>query len=358
MNGSFLIPTPESIPAPAWLFIVLENALFLLHILLINIVLGTSMIALSARLFGKVQLQPSVSGLLGLKLPVVLPFAINLGIAPLLFMQVVYGHLFYTSSILMASYWLAVIPLLIVAYYGIYIYARRQDRTSPLNAIALAVATIIFLYIGFMLVNNVSLMSEPGRWTDYFKNRGGTMLNLKDPSLFPRYLHFLVASVAVTGLLAAVIASRQVARGDQSYTGVMQTGLKVFGWATVLQFGIGFWFLMALPTAVIQGFMGKNVAASVTLLLGVLAAVGAIVSAFRGKIRPAAVQLLVALVMMIIVRHLLREMFLSPYFTPSSLVVSPQYSILGLFLAVLVVGLATVGYMIRLSFASVKGGAQ
>ena len=52
-------------------------------------------------------------------------FAVNFGVAPLLFVQVLYGHLFYTSSILVAVFRLAVIPLLIVAYYALYLHGFR-----------------------------------------------------------------------------------------------------------------------------------------------------------------------------------------------------------------------------------------
>jgi len=53
----------------------------------------------------------------------------HLGVAPLLFLQVLYGRLFFTSSILMAGFWLAVVPLLIVAYYCAYVVAFRGQRT-------------------------------------------------------------------------------------------------------------------------------------------------------------------------------------------------------------------------------------
>jgi hypothetical protein len=358
MNASPLIPAPESIPAPAWLFLILEHALFLFHILLVNVVVGGSLIALGTRLFGRVQLQPTLSGLLGPYLPLILPFAINLGVAPLLFMQVVYGHLFYTSSVLMAVSWIAVIPLLILAYYGVYVYAHRQDRTSSINAIALALATLIFLYVGFMLVNNLTLMSEPGRWPAYFKQRGGTLLNLGDPILAPRYLHFMVASVAVAGLLGAVLAQRKITRGETNYEATLHTGLQVFAWSTLAQMGVGGWFLMALPAEATRAFMGRNLVATVVLTLGILAAVGAVVSALRGKPRPAVVQIIFTLVAMVFSRHQLRALYLEAHFKPESLTVAPQYSMLILFLVVLVAGLAAVAYMIRLASASAQGGAR
>lgn len=358
MNASPLIPTPEAIPAPAWFFIILENALFLLHILLVNVVIGGSLVALVTRLFGRVQLQPTLSGLLSPYLPVALPFAINLGVAPLLFLQVLYGHMFYTSSILIAISWIAVVPLLIVAYYGVYICARQQDRTSFLAPTALALATMIFLYIGFILVNNNTLMLEPGRWAQYFKERGGTMLNTQDPALGPRFLHILVASVAVTGLVGAVAAQRKLAQGETKYESTVKTGLGLFGWSTLVQLGVGVWFLMALPTEIIREFMGRNVAATGVLVVGVLAGIGAAISALRGKVRPAAIQLLVTVVAMVVSRDHVRSIYLRPHFKTESLALNPQYDMLILFLVVLALGLAVVGYMLRLSLVRARGGTQ
>jgi hypothetical protein len=353
MNPSSLIPSPEPIPGPAGLMIFLENLLFLLHILLVNLVVGGSLITLCSRTGG---LAAGVRG----KIPLFLPFAINLGVAPLLFMQVVYGHLFYTSSILMAVFWIAIIPLLIVAYYGVYLHARREEQAPRFARALLAMATVIFLYIAFMLVNNLSLMSQPERWTAYFQHRSGTWLNLADPALWPRYFHFLAASVAVASVFMAGMAASRARRGDRAAGAQVIRGLHLFGIVTLVQFAIGCWFLFALPSAVVKGFMGGDLVKSLVLLLGVLAGIGATMSAFRGKFRPTLIQLLVTTVAMIITRDHLRTLYLSPHFQPANLAVQPQYGVMALFLAVLIIGLGAVVYMVRLAFPRAQsnpGGA-
>ena len=62
------------------------------------------------------------------KLPVFLPATITLGIAPLLFVQVLYGQFFYTSSIVMAWPWFLVLVFLTLAYYGFYYVSYRGGR--------------------------------------------------------------------------------------------------------------------------------------------------------------------------------------------------------------------------------------
>ncbi len=57
------------------------------------------------------------------QMPVIVAMGVNLGIVPLLFVQVGYAKIFYPATILMAWFWLAVIGVLIPAYYGVYVYA-------------------------------------------------------------------------------------------------------------------------------------------------------------------------------------------------------------------------------------------
>jgi hypothetical protein len=57
---------------------------------------------------------------------------------------------------------------------------------------------VIFLFIAFLLSNNMTLMLHPEQWSVYFKHPAGTVLNLADPVL-PRYFHFINGGLAVGG---------------------------------------------------------------------------------------------------------------------------------------------------------------
>ena len=205
MDYQTLIPTADTIPAPSWVFIVLEQLLFLLHIILVNAVLGGALIVLFKRFSGKDDQDFTNRHMpVAKKLPVLIALAINMAVPPLLFLQVVYGHLFYTSSVLMAVYWILIIPLLILAYYGTYIHIYRYNKAPVFSKFSLLTAVILILYVGFMLVNNNSLMEVPEKWTAYFDHRGGTILNV-NAAFFPRYFHFVTASVAIGGLFYALV---------------------------------------------------------------------------------------------------------------------------------------------------------
>ena len=94
-----------------------------------NFVLGGGVLALVSKWRSK---NDERSGRMFLdiakKLPVLLPATITLGIAPLLFVQVLYGQFFYTSSILMAWPWFLVLVFLTTAYYGFYYVSYRGGR--------------------------------------------------------------------------------------------------------------------------------------------------------------------------------------------------------------------------------------
>ncbi len=341
-----LVPTPDTIPAPAWLFWLLGIVMFMLHILVINTLLGSSIILLVNRLFGKKgPLQESLSSNVAVKSMGLFAFGINLGVAALLFLQVIYGHFMYTSSVLMAVYWIIVIPLLILAYYAGYMHVRLSDKAPILSVVSLFVSTGILLYIGFAFVNNMTLMLMPDKWNAYFANRGGTILNTGDPIFWPRYLHFLTASIAIGGLFLALVQNFRAKKGAK---GGVKSGLKIFAWATCVQVLVGLWFLIALPRDIMMSFMGGDLIHTITLALGILLALSVIYTAFRGKLNITLYHLLAIMLLMVINRSNVRALYLEDVFSLKSLELTPQYGILALFLVVLAIGLGVVFYMVKL----------
>lgn len=347
MNPAPQIPIPDTIPAPAWLFHVLEVSLFSLHILVINVVIGGTLMALASR-FSKSANTPPFSVALSSKLPVSFALGINLGVAPLLFLQVLYGHLFYSSSILMGRFWIVIIPLAILGYYGAHIHAKSSRRI--LATVAIAVTTCAVLYISFMFVHNILMMMNPQVWAGYFLNRRGTMLNLSDATLIPRYLHFLVASLAVAGLASSLVWSIWEKQGREGSKGMVARGLAIFGFATIAQILVGTWLLLSQRREFLLQFMGGDLVGSICLGLGSLCGIGAIATSFAGKLRPTLVMAVITLVAMILVRDRLRSMYLQGVFETSTLQVNPQYGVLTLFLIILLVGLACVVWMLKAGF--------
>jgi hypothetical protein len=356
MDPTSLVPPTEAIPAPHWLFEGLGVLTLSLHLLLVNVVLGGVLLFTYRLLLAKpVAAGESTSVEPGYvnAVPTVLALAINLGVAPLLFVQVTYGHLIYSSSVLMGVFWLAVVPLLIVAYYGVYLVRGGASRPRLRRLLAPLVA-LLLLAIAFVFVNNMSLMLQPARWVGYAQNRAGTLLNLGDPTLWPRYLHFVVASLAVAGLFLALREAWRARRGRPHDAIRRAAGLRLFGVATLVQVVVGLWFLFALPVSVRAGLLGGDALRTAVLSLGIALALAAIGAAFTGRLRATVALLVITVVTMVTLRLLVRLSYLSAHFDPAQLEVTTQTSPMVAFFAVLLAGLATIAWMLR---AALRGRA-
>lgn len=359
MMPTNLIPSvdPNPLPAPYWLLKLLLIVTFILHILAMNFMLGGGVVALLAKWRAKSGTAGARMFLdVAKRLPVLLPAAITLGIAPLLFMQVLYGQFFYTSSILMAWPWFLVLVLLTLAYYGFYYVSFRSGRNpGRAGGVMLSSVVLVFL-IGFLFTNNITLSQTPARWgAKYFASAAGWHLNLSEPTVFPRYLHFFVAAVAVGGLLLVFMALANWKR-DRVYAGqLLAFGGRTFMFATMAQFVVGIVFLVSLPPAMRMLFMGGNPLATVLLLVGVTGGLAAIFlmsdALHKQSIRVAAfyVPAIIGVVIacMSVMRDILRDAYLVLYFHPRQFAVKTPWSVLPLFLVLFLGGVALWFVMLR-----------
>jgi hypothetical protein len=103
MNPQDFIPAidPNPLPAPYWIFKLLLIVTFILHIVVMNFMFGGGFLAALARFRSKKdENYARLFKALAKKIPNLLPATITLGVAPLLFLQVIYGQFFYTSTII------------------------------------------------------------------------------------------------------------------------------------------------------------------------------------------------------------------------------------------------------------------
>jgi len=346
MNPASLIPSPDPLQVPWGWFQILLSITFLLHLLVMNIMLGWSIIACTNHVF-KLS-RAAENRLISKKLPFTIAFTINFGVAPLLFLQVLYGHFMYTSSVLMASFWLSIVLLLIFAYYGAYLYNLQFASLSSLHAPLTAFIAAMFLIIAFFFTNNTSLMVTPETWSRYFDHPGGLLLNFGDPTLIPRYLHSVLASVAIGGLALGLYYDWKKRGGDTVAATRIPSAMNWFSYATILNFGIGTWYFGGLPHS-IRTVTGTASAFTLFFLIaGIGAAILSVIYGLQHRVRRAAIAVVGAIICMVAVRELVRRQTLAPWFSTADLQVMPQYSPLLLFLLVFVAGLALIWYMIKL----------
>jgi hypothetical protein len=351
MNPVDLIPAADAIPVHWGWFKVLLILTFTVHILLMNAMLGTGIIAFVSRLTCDDEtrdLQKDVSD----RLTFLIAFAVNFGVAPLLFLQTLYGQFFYVSSQLMAVFWLSAIGLLIIGYYAAYLYKYKFDALAARRNWALGTAVAILLLVAFIFVNNMTLMITPLSWPRYFANPQGTLLNLIDPTLAPRYLHFVTASIAMGGLFIALAWEFKKRGGAPNAQANIRRGLNWFLYATLFQIIFGFWFQMTLPDEILHLFMGGS-----TLHTGIfLTALGglalALIFGIQGRVRPTAAAAIAVVFLMILMRDLVRTAYLSPYFSPGDLTVTGEHSPLVAFLFALIIGAVAVAIMVKWGLAA------
>ena len=236
MNAKDLIESmsPANVPAPVW-FVQLFKALgFTLHAVPMNLWYAGLLIALVWH-FSRNRHARQFSGRFVRQMPIIVAAGINLGIVPLLFVQVAYYRVFYPATILMAWFWLGIIVLLIPAYYGVYAYAggmrgagkrptggdvsgggetgrdppgdaAAHDGVAGWRVAAGWCAAALFIAIAFLFANGWSLMQNVGRWPELWQHHNtagaalGTALNTGDPTLWPRWLLMFGLALGTTAV--------------------------------------------------------------------------------------------------------------------------------------------------------------
>ncbi len=97
---------PMPLPGPVWLLKTLLLTVFFLHLVFMNCTLAGGITALFNAIRGRSEMHPMSRKLardLGKMLPIFVSFTVTLGVAALLFVQVLYGNLLYTRSILIGA---------------------------------------------------------------------------------------------------------------------------------------------------------------------------------------------------------------------------------------------------------------
>ncbi len=359
MTPHDLVPTldPLPLPAPEWLLLALLLVTFFLHIVAMNLLVGGTLAAFVSALGPRTEVARRLFPDLAKTLPSLVAATITLGVAPLLFLQALYGRFFYTSSVLMGGPWMLVLLFLTLAYYALYLVAFRHATPGRGPAALVLAALALLLAVGFTYSNNLMLALTPDTWAaTYFADRSGWNLNLGEATLVPRVLHFLVAAAALGGLLVAFLGMARW-RGDPGYgRALVARGGAWFAHATFAQVLFGTWFLVSLPREKLLLFMGDSVAGTALLSLGIGCGIAAAVIAWkaarlpdprRGVVRAASLVAL-AIASMIMVRHVLREAYLAPYSEPAMTAV--QWTVLLLFLAIFLCGVGLWAVMLRRYF--------
>jgi hypothetical protein len=341
---TLFIPKPDVIPVAWGWFQFLLLLTLPLHLMAMNAMVGSLGLGVVQHIRGG-DVQSRLAHRIALALPLVIATVVNLGVAPFLFMQVLYGQFNYTSSILMGTFWILVIPMLIVAYYGAYLYDFKFEQLGKAGILIGIVSLVLFLTIGAFFSNNMLLMTLPERFGEYFANMGGTLLIFNHPEYLPRYLHMMMGALAVGGLYVALLGRFKGERDFQLMEHAENLGMRVFFVCTLINAVVGLVHLGTLPKKDMMIFMGGDIAATIVFSVALLLTVAVLVVSWKKKLWLTVGHVVVLVYLMVFTRAWLRSSSLREFFTLDQLEVVPQYSPLVFFIVTLVIGIAALVWL-------------
>ncbi len=197
----YALRDPAGVPSHPLVFLVLGVLTWALHIAAVQVMLGASVLTL----FGALKIDRYWRRLAGAMLAtakVAVSVAIVLGVAPLLFVQVIYDPFWYTANVLSARWVIAFIVILIAGYIALYaFYYRNQNLAAQptRGAWHLLISLALMLVVGWIMHVLSYQMLLPEQWMSWYAPNGRI-----DPSgqslhgySVARFAFFILLSVAV-----------------------------------------------------------------------------------------------------------------------------------------------------------------
>ena len=207
------------------------------------------------------------------RLPFMLGLGITAGVAPLLFLQLLYQRHFYSANLIAGPRWGAVVPALIAGFYSLYI-AKAKPRW---RRHALAVGTLCFTFVAWSWTELHLLARDDAAWRAMYAS-GERMYG--DAGVAPRLLLWLgwmaalfatvavwpssagerrrLAKLALAGRVVTAIAAGWLYSRGAGVEGAAQgwlylllaaVGVEIAGWAAVLRSPAGYGVTLATAGA-------------------------------------------------------------------------------------------------------------
>jgi hypothetical protein len=358
-----LLPALDAagLPGPPWLFHFLLVLTFFLHLIFMNLTLGGTLMAFVSHLRSGGRIDDA-QGVLATRLMGINTYAISLaittGVAPLLFVQVLYQQFFYSGTILLGWIWFAMLVLLMIGYYAAYLHKAFRGPWLALSAVCFFAIAMIHVAVHLIHV-------QPERWPGFDAN---ALAVLGDPTYWPRLFHFVLAAITFAALVAAWWAVRKARAGDDVdvNTAIAKSAWRWALWATVLQIVDGFLLLVVLPREVLLGVMRGGIATLGPLTLSILLGIGLLVMLAKssnpvehpGLVSGVLAALTLTIAVMSVTRHQVRVLYLEPFTSQFTATIVPQWGNFALFAVLLVVCLVTVAVMVRRVLTSPAEGEE
>ena len=195
---------PAGAPSHPAIFLVLGVVTFALHIAAVSILLGSTGLALFAR-YKATDYWLRLGSTMAFTAKAATGAAIVLGVAPLLFVQVIFDPFWYASSMLSAVWTLVFLGLLMIGYLALYrvhsiLHTQGGENNGRGAVLWLAVALVLFLACGTLMhvLSNQALF--PTHWLEWYAPEGQVDTSGRGLHyvLIPRLLFFFALSLPVT----------------------------------------------------------------------------------------------------------------------------------------------------------------
>ncbi len=377
LGQSDVVPSMDEIGIPAVpsLFVFLMLLTLFLHFVFMNFTLGGSIIAVgcnAAGLFGRTNANKIATAIYQ-AMPPTISMTITMGVAPLLFVQVLYGQFFYSANVLLGLAWFSWVVTLLIGFYLTYWLTYRGssllrqkigkwDGKPGRRLVVSLMATACFLWVAWMLTNNHELSIQPELWAKDGEWASPRWHVLSGTTIW-RFLHNLVGMTAIAGLWVAAIGwwrLKRVQENEHVHRGMISMGLKTAAGLKEAQIIIGVVFFFMLgesiwkPLIMFQSLFGGiwTVALAMTLILLLVLVMAAMKPERFGLFLLSVLLSLLVLAGMLIGREEIRRLFTArPVAGNFSLskwneMVYAQPTSMLVFFGLLVIGLAVVGLMI------------
>ncbi|WP_019896078.1 hypothetical protein [Hydrogenovibrio halophilus] len=216
----YALRNPAGVPTYPIVFMTLGVLTFALHIFFVQLMLGTAGVTLVGAFSNRPYWHRLSAAMLEVA-KVSVSVAIVIGVAPLLFVQVIYDPQWYTSNVLSADWVIAFILILILAYWSMYFYyfqnAKQQDKnTAPKARWSMILSVILLLVVGYIMHNLTKQMLHPELWQSWYMQNGqmdysGSKLHASN---LWRFGFFISMAIPVAGAMMVTYRRFKMVRED------------------------------------------------------------------------------------------------------------------------------------------------
>jgi hypothetical protein len=249
------------VPSHPVIFLILGVVTFALHIAAVQIMLGASGLTIWGALSQDAHKRRLAQSMV-MVAKFMLSVAILIGVAPLLFVQVIYDPFWYTSNVLSAWWVIGFIIILTVAALLWFFFNAKNPKLGdasqkvfcPGSAI---LAVGLLLLVGFIMHVLTTQMLSPEKWLEWYAPGGvidSSGRSLHDYNL-ARFLFHISLSVPVIGAVLVGYRRFYLPRlGDESlamsrdyldWVGALGHKLILVGGVVSVLFGA--WWMATLP---------------------------------------------------------------------------------------------------------------